>query len=342
MDIYLILQITLLNPTYFSLLGSVGSDFQYALHTTPQIILESLRQLTELYNHEDGMSETMRMIGYVSDNNVDTWYKDLQYPDGFSHLAYGQYVAQQNNQHSRTVIDYLKRDFSRVEMYGLYEALSNPDLLGATQYVLTDQTFRSECMKHTTVPKDFSLTYHFYPPSMLPPQTTGANSKPCGLIFALKRFQDLVLNGSQEQVRNITDVIAQYLCTNSSFSCFTLPEDDATRVAFIQTVSDYLFLHLPKYIFYKSVILIGEPLLVTRPQHEFALGYTLGRSTVSQYSNKELEKFVPGILPHAKTYLEARAHGTQMAVYNCYDATGAKTNFMWKCKYMSIIFTHVM
>ena len=310
---------------------SLEGDRQYSLHRTPDILRQSLITVTSLHAHQpDSMLHTMTLLGSREPDQVDRWSHKLHYPDHFSRLSFGSWLDLNDTDEKHTVL--MSRGwqaFSQTEMTGLYQALTNSEVLGVTRNQLVNVSFGESCRTTLTVP-NYSTYQLRQAAAMLNSVSYGAitlaggvqiSERPCGLLHCLERYQELSHHPAGDILSNISELsqaVGMYLCPNSTVACFAISQNDRlVQTAMLQVLSEYLLNHLQYYVFHRALSDIGD-IVITRSQRDLTLGYgDAGGETVE------------GVLQHDLTADQAMESAPAIQLLNCYDTVDAQTNGMW-------------
>jgi hypothetical protein len=322
----------MVNPYYFLDVAQYGGDYQYAFYKTPSVMLEALNTITELHDHESGLNDTVTRLGEMTSSYTNLWREHLNIEPGTQCFSFGCWVGMNDSWEKGQILEgRANTKFTLTEMMGLYEALTNPHVFGATLAALTNLTFQKQCEIVVNMPNNVS--YHLALPIM---QTSDYLNKPdlpwsyqstnaCGLLLCLKAFQEHKTMSTEDNLLNMTNLIAQYLCSNPNVSCFLLPEERMLRLAYVSVIAEYVLNPVANYVLYKSVIR-SEEFVETKPQCQWAVGSCTQENKTDPY---ELPR---GILAHALTETEALETARYESLLSCYDTEMAETNMMWKGK----------
>ena len=338
------LQLTVINPHFLHTVEEFEGDVPYTLHETPAFLAATLNDVRALEAARD-MADVMTALGRVGegDDPTDRWRHQLGFPDGFTHLGFGNWIGKRDTPEKTAILDSRRdADFTSTEMTGLYFALTNTDALGVSKNALTNESLKAECRQQNIVP-----TYATYqlavdadtlkeaPDNVVVTALrdgTAVSQAPCGLVYHLRNYVLVEDTATDQLLSNITDKLDQYLCPNVTSACWTLPADLATRKLYVRALADYVLRHLMHFVFHAAVIRVGADLVITRSQRDLTLGYKKmwhSWTNVNTTATRR-EEFVPGILEHARSAAEARQRSKQIGLLNCYDSIDAETNFMWR------------
>ncbi len=249
------------------------------------------------------------------------WSK-LEFPAGYSNFGFGAWLNRSSSPYREQILDSRSsRHFTVSEMNALYGALREPSVFGATKDALRNDSVTTNC--DVRIESARNETYRILS------QNSG-----CGLMQCLNQFR--LSQPEQRSTMNlVSGLVERYLCTNQSFSCFVLPNDTATRFAYVRAFADYVFDHLITFVFHHTVILPRSDILSTKPQHVWATGcgydFTLS-SNCSRQSDSIPRTTHSSVLRHFSRAEDARERGTPVSLYTCYDAPNAETNFRYKGK----------
>ena len=187
--------------------------------------------------------------------------------------------------------------FSASAMKGLYDVLSNRELLGTSSDVLNNLTQYNMCNQ--------SFYDGLY---------EGYDTRWCTFLYCLRISQ--TLERFSPTSLNVTRCLSTYLCQQTS-ACFVMD----LGLEYAYAIYDYLFNHISYFVYHASVISV-EDVFVNRSQEELALGF---------YTNLTAS-YVSGILEHSATREDALTTTSKIGLVTCYDHPNAETNFMWRCK----------
>ena len=298
----------------------MNGEQNFLLLKTPEVMLSVMRKLPH-----DRISNGFQFFGFLEQNIIDKWKEQLAYPDGFSDLGFGNWIYQRDNVYKTQICTHRSfKDFTVLEMKGLFDAITDSEVLGATSDILANKNHAETC----TYPSEVCSNNE---------QASGqiCDKNTCRLSDCLYQINEYHLQSLPRiwtpHLENITTCIFMYVCKNESTSCFLIPDELEIRLAYVKVIYDYIFIHLAKYVYHQAVILSNEDIITTKPQHDLAVGYYLN-STQDDTENQKY--FIPGILEHAESTAEDEwsANRKRIVLYNCYDTIEAKTNFMWKSK----------
>ena len=298
-------------------------------------------------HHSQGMNETLRLLGILSANQTDGWHSLLNYPKGFSHLGFGNWVNRNDTEYKRKVLSYLRSlgliGFSVNAMRSLYEILVSSELLGTTKTSLTDIKKQEACdedIAYNSSPEEYNVSTGDRSTNVSgsDKQTSTTEvprvvSRPgCGLLYYLKKFNQ-TLSSTGRTSANITFVLSRFLCTNETFSCFSLPTDVDVKYAMLQAIYEYIVLHLEVFIMHRSVISPNNDLVTTRSQRDFALGFSMDSLADDSGRTKPA---IRGILDSYASESDARKLSKETVLKTCYDSAQIQANLQWAGKSTNI------
>ncbi len=287
---------------------------------TPEVMLSVMRKLP----HAD-RTNGFHFFGLLKQNVIDKWKRQLSYPEGFSDLGFGNWIYRRDTVYKTQICTHRSfRDFTVVEMKGLFDAITDPRVLGAISDILIKENHATTCTYPSEVCSNIG-------------QASGqsCDKNTCRLSDCLFQSNEYFLQPLRRiwtpHFENITTCIFRHTCRNESTSCLLKQGESEIHLAYSKAIHDYIFVHLAEYVYHKSVILLNEDIITTKPQQDLALGYYLNST---QDDTKTKKYFTPGILEHAESPADDQwsANKKRVILYNCYDKIEAKSNFMWKSK----------
>ncbi|KAK2162658.1 hypothetical protein LSH36_94g03002 [Paralvinella palmiformis] len=298
--------ITIINQYYFEEVARYSGDYEFAFHNTPSTMSNALRAIRELSTEP---TEIMTELGQLTTRHTERWQPYLGTAPGTVCFSFGCWLWLNDTADKSAVLDHREgRDFNAEEMNGLYDALTDVDVFGSADR--TDEALPIPC----SMPDNWTT----YRPLL-------AHQTPVGALAAcLEVFARLRTPANEGQLLNITDLVASYLCRNETSSCLDLPTDFRLRLAYVGVISDYVLTNVAGYALFRS-LLHGEEFIDTKPQCRWALG-----ACQTADNDTDGSALPRGILDHAPSEEAALATSRHECLLNCYDATFAETNMMWK------------
>ena len=258
-------QLTVLNAAYLGLMAKVGSAKDFGMAFIPVILNLVFHALDQTRNRNN----TLLLMGKSQTNQ-------LQFPLTPT-MAFGSWINSIPNTLQNALFRSLKRNYSPLEMRGLYGALTNSTFLPFTNAALL-----ARC-------KDKSNLFL---------------NKDCGLAINL----DIYANEAALR-SNVTPLIQSFLCPHAS-SCY-----NTSNPAAIFAVAKFIAEPLPRFVLqYLENNKYG--LTTTRNQREIILGYSMDKLRLPPpFVPSVIE--VPGPVTSYNNETEAKAQEKNSTFYTC-------------------------
>ena len=236
-------QLTVLNAAYLGLMAKVGSAKDFGMAFIPLILNLVFHALDQTTNRNN----TLLLMGKSQTDQ-------LQFPLNPT-MAFGSWINSIPNTPQNALFRPLKRNYSTLEMRGLYGALTDPTFLPFTNAALL-----ARC-------KDKSNLFL---------------NKDCGLAI------NLGIYANESALRsNVTPLIQSFLCPHAS-SCY-----DTRNPAAIFAVAAFIAEPLPRFVLQYLKNNTDYGLTTTRNQSEIILGYSSlvpVPGPVTSYNNEAVAK----------------------------------------------------
>ena len=300
-------QITVINEQYLRRVTRLGADRLLALSLVPPTLARALRDAPlQSWRAPDAAVPAGRCA-----QDATRWLGERS--TGVALVDFGCWLNRTESLAKNIVMKHRNdSDLTRVEMMGLYNALTNNGLdAGGHEPQYSDYT----CANHTyQLLKRTAESFHLN-------ELQRRKLSLCDFNVLLWLFKDYMRRGNDHGLSVVGDVIATLLCVKVSSACLHLPADRATRRAYVSLVLEYVFDDVLQWTVHVTVTSAVSDVVVTSCQRRLALG------DVAETGDRR--HVVAGILQSDDRVTTSPADRVEISLTNCYDATYAKTNFRW-------------
>ncbi|XP_064622433.1 uncharacterized protein LOC135484716 [Lineus longissimus] len=302
-------ELTVINTPYLSMVGKHGSAKALLLWYIPRSIRAAFKVIAAATNplgDDPYAAFGITSVGVLNGPMGKDVSKNGMVP------SFGEFIAKRDQGYKDSILAGISnRNFTSVEMHGLYDLLLSDDALGVATNKMSD------CE---------NITYLFESSKILIKNAAGGKAHPtflkCGLVPLLEKWTNRNADGSN--VRALFSIVAELLCPNVTNSCLELPP--AQKSEYMTAMAEYVLNTLPSFFLNDPVIGKNLGVITTKTVNELAVGFNV---SAGDADDQDVIKFVPGVLDNHTTVNDAIGNAAEVTLTACADEFSLQESLHW-------------